>query len=293
MARILVTGVGGPDGRNTAILLLERGHTVIGTDMREVSLPDLQFHRISPAHAASFLDELYCLALDERVCLLIPTVSEELPILATRRDPWDGIKVALASYEAVNRANDKYLTGQCLSLHGVSVPRYVLPSQVASAADIVRCTGWPCVSKPRVGRGGREVIVHGEDGWSAITALDDRYILQEFVPGTDYAPELFVAEAGNSTPAKPCQSTVVVLEKTKLKGGLVGNAEEVRRVAAPDVADLALSAARAMGLTGPLDIDIRRRADGQPVVLEINARLGANIAHAPEVLDALLLAYGI
>jgi carbamoyl-phosphate synthase large subunit len=37
-----------------------------------------------------------------------------------------------------------------------------------------------------------------------------------------------------------------------------------------------------------LDIDIRRRRDGTPVVLEINARFGANIRHAPEVLDAAL-----
>jgi carbamoyl-phosphate synthase large subunit len=37
-----------------------------------------------------------------------------------------------------------------------------------------------------------------------------------------------------------------------------------------------------------LDIDIRRRSDGIPVVLEINARFGANIRYAPEVLEAVL-----
>ena len=36
---------------------------------------------------------------------------------------------------------------------------------------------------------------------------------------------------------------------------------------------------------------MRRRADGVPVVLEINARFGANSAHAPEVLDRLLDEY--
>jgi len=63
-------------------------------------------------------------------------------------------------------------------------------------------------------------------------------------------------------------------------------------VVAPDVADLAVSAARAMGLYGPLDIDVRRRDDGTPVVLEINARFGANVARAPEVLEAMLASYG-
>jgi carbamoylphosphate synthase large subunit len=43
-----------------------------------------------------------------------------------------------------------------------------------------------------------------------------------------------------------------------------------------------------MRLTGPVDLDVRRGVDGEPVVLEINARFGANSSHAPEVLDALL-----
>ena len=46
-----------------------------------------------------------------------------------------------------------------------------------------------------------------------------------------------------------------------------------------------------VGLRGPLDIDIRRRTDGLPVVLEINARFGANIRFASEVLDTALLPY--
>jgi carbamoyl-phosphate synthase large subunit len=45
---------------------------------------------------------------------------------------------------------------------------------------------------------------------------------------------------------------------------------------------------RSLDLVGPVDIDVRRRADGRPVVLEVNARFGANSAWAPEVLDAVL-----
>jgi D-alanine-D-alanine ligase-like ATP-grasp enzyme len=67
----------------------------------------------------------------------------------------------------------------------------------------------------------------------------------------------------------------------------------VQRVDAPDVAELAITAGRALGLSGPLDIDIRRRADNVPVVLEINARFGIHIAQAPEVLDAALANLGM
>src|SRR5262249_27093422 len=142
-----------------------------------------------------------------------------------------------------------------------------LPSQVATAEDIAGRLGWPCLSKPRVSRGGREVVVRAADEWMAVVALDDRYILQEFIPGADYAPNVCVERDG--------AAVVVVLEKTRLKEGIVGNAAEVRRVDSPDVAELAVSAARAMGLVGALDIDIRRRANGTLAVLEINARFGA------------------
>ena len=86
----------------------------------------------------------------------------------------------------------------------------------------------------------------------------------------------------------PEQDVAVVLRKTGLKSGRHGNATGVERVQEPGIAELALGAARTLGLTGPVDIDIRLRNDGTPLVLEINARFGANSANAPEVLDAVL-----
>jgi carbamoylphosphate synthase large subunit len=156
----------------------------------------------------------------------------------------------------------------------------MLPTQARSVDEVAEKIGWPCISKPRVGRGGREVALRTPQDWPALVALGERYILQEFAEGTDYAPNIFSSANG--------YERVVVLEKTELKEGIVGNAKSVQRVDAPDVASLAAAAAHAVGLTGPLDIDIRRRKDGIPVVLEINARFGANIRYAPEVLDAAL-----
>lgn len=278
--KILVTGVGGPAGRNVAQLLLARGHRIVGTDMREVLMPGITFYRVPAANDPAFLETLRDLAAQEEVDLVIPTVTEELPIVARGWSQHSVTPAMIGSYDAVFTANDKYLTAERLTAQGVSVPRYCLPSQVRSVEEVAERIGWPCLSKPRVGRGGREVTVWHQEQWSQVAALDDRYLLQEFMPGTDYAPNLFVGRNGHST--------VVVLEKTKLKGNLVGNALEVARVHAPDVAELGLAAARAVGLVGPMDIDIRRGADGRPAVLEINARFGANIANAPEILDAAL-----
>jgi len=283
MVKIMVTGIGGPAGRNVALLLLEKGHTVIGVDMQRISFPGVKVHRIPPASHPSFLEKLYTLTVEESIQLLIPTVSEELPILASEWKNRSDIPAVIGQYQPVSDADDKFLTYKQLSSHGVCVPRYLLPSQVSSPEEISLNLGWPCLSKPRVGRGGREVIVRNIEDWPAISMLDDKYILQEFIPGTDYAPEVYIGT----------KSVIVVLEKTRLKEGIVGNAAEVKRVNAPDVADIAISAAKAMNLTGPMDIDIRRRNDHNPVVLEVNARFGANIAQAKEVLDAVLEDFGV
>jgi len=210
-------------------------------------------------------------------------VSEELPVFARGWQWQHEFPALISSAKAVETANDKYLTSQALSTQHVAVPRFNLPSQVSSPDELAQSIGWPCISKPRVGRGGREVYLHSEEDWDTLKALGDGYILQEFADGTDYAPNVYAGPDG--------QTVVVVLEKTELKEGKVGNAKSVRRAEDEDVASLAIAAARGLGLSGPLDIDIRRRSDGKPVVLEINARFGANIRHAPEVFEAALAKY--
>jgi carbamoylphosphate synthase large subunit len=280
MKKILVTGVGGPAGRSVSTLLLERYYPIIGTDMRDLEDLNYPFFQVPPARQAQFLEVVCKIARESQVDLIIPTVSEELPIFARGWKEYSDIPVLVSSPNAIEIADDKYLTAVALSTAGVAVPFYLLPSQVHSRKDIAEQIGWPCITKPRVGRGGREVTLRYEADYEQIVALGDSYILQEFAGGTDYAPNVYCGPDG--------QHLEIVLEKTELKQGLVGNAKTVRRIEDPQVAGTAFSAACAVGLSGPLDIDIRRKVNGLAVVLEINARFGANISHAPEILDAVI-----
>jgi carbamoyl-phosphate synthase large subunit len=134
-----------------------------------------------------------------------------------------------------------------------------------------------------------QLIEHARDAghWDE---LDSSLIVQRFAPGTEYAPVVLRNRPCSDRDSDP-DDVVVVLEKTELKEGRVGNAVAVRRVEAPaaaDVATLAVAAVRVLGLTGPADVDIRRMPDGMPVILEVNARFGANSAQAPELVDGVL-----
>jgi carbamoylphosphate synthase large subunit len=278
-ATVLVTGVGGPAGRAGATYFKERGYRVVGTDAQEVASAATDFRLVPLARHPDFPAALVDLAVAEGATLVVPTVSEELPVVARIRAVLRErcIAVAVSSSAGVDIADDKLLTAQALLRAGVAVPA-TLPGSTPGVVA-ARLLVLPMLSKPRCGRGGRGVLVHRSLGDLARVGPEE-VVWQAFLPGQEFDVNLYLERDGRVPAA-------VVLRKTGLKEGVVGNATGVERVDRPDVADLATAAARALHLEGPLDVDIRTGRDGRPAVLEINARLGANVLTAREVLDAL------
>lgn len=285
MRRVLVTGIYGPAGQALAGQLLDAGYELVGTDMACQSDDRMRVHKLPGANDPAMLGRLMDIVEREEIDLVIPTVSEELVQVGTVRHAFTA-PVVLADGLGVARAEDKLFTMWHLAAHGVRIPRFATPDRFADADQAMEFFGGPFVIKPRVSRGGRGVVVVDSpsdvEDWAA---LDPGQILQRFAPAEEYAPVVFLDPDGTA-------DRTWVLRKTGLKEGRVGNAIGVELVAdgVDDVADLALETARALDLAGPCDIDVRRLADGTPVVLEVNARFGANSAAAPELLSAVLAA---
>lgn len=278
--RILVTGVGGPAGRNAAKYLRQKGYTVIGTDMRPVETEVDEFHLVPPADHPNFIRAMHKVVRTSQASLLIPTVSEELPVIAKKflELRSTGCMVMIAPYSATAIANDKLFTAICLEKQNVSVARSLDGN--TGHAEVVAALGLPLIAKPRVSRGGRGVVLH-YDSFGVAGEQRDDIVYQEFAPGQEFDVNLFVDRQGKT-------QSCVVLHKTQLREGMTGNALAVQRVQRRDVAELATRACEAIGLTGPADIDIRLDGEGTPRLLEINARLGANVLSAAEVIESLL-----
>lgn len=274
---VLVTGVGGPAGRAGATFFHGRGYRVVCTDMAEVASPSPHFRIVPPARHPGFGDALVELARTEGARLVVCTVQEELPLVARLRGRLraQGCALSISDPPGVDLAADKLATALALEAAGVAVPRTFAPADRDAA---VRELGFPLLSKPRVGRGGRGVVVHR--GPEDLAQAGDDAVWQEFLPGEEYDANLFVERGG-------AVASSVLFRKTGLREGLVGNATGVERAHRPDVAELTARAARALHLEGPLDVDVRTRTDGSAAVLEVNARLGAHVLAAPEVLRAL------
>ena len=272
--RILITGVGGPAGASLALQSRERGHEVIGVDMADTMTARIadEFHTVPAATDPDAMPALARIARRSGAELVIPTVQEELPLIAAAAAEFPA-PVVVSPFAAIALAHDKRYTMTALAKAGVAVPE---------TFDGMPTGNGPWVIKPRRSRGGRGVQVVEE---SAGIELDREFeLIQEFVPGDEYCPQVYRCPDSGEV-------TVVVLEKLELSEGIVGNALGVRRRdngEASDIAAIAEDAVVALGLVGPIDLDVRRRANGEPVVLEINARFGANSAAAPELLDAVL-----
>ncbi len=279
----MITGIGGPAGKSAVDYLRKRGYSTIGTDSREITAPADLFYKVPGADHASFTDSLIRIIKERRPSLLIPTVSEELPIISALKKTIErfGCMVFISPSAATDIVHDKFKTATYMHQHGIPSPRSF--DGRAPREDVFNELEMPFLSKPRIGRGGRGIVLYrsGDEFYSETrTGL----IFQEFIPGDEFDLNMFVDKSGEVLAS-------VVLKKTVLKEGIVGNAVEVERVNRKDIDNLGRRIAKIMNLEGPIDMDIRLRRDGTPVVLEINARLGANVLSAPEILDNLIMVW--
>ncbi|MFC8799307.1 ATP-grasp domain-containing protein [Promicromonospora sp. NPDC057138] len=317
MTSLLVTGAGGPAGRALGAQLAARAAagadlTWVGVDIAPVTDPHFPATDRAPrADGWDYATGMRDLIDKHAPDLVIPTVQDELPQVAVLAQALGGAApggramvgraatadadgapgpagaVVTAAPGSAAIAADKLLTMLALDRSGVPVPRYALVTDFASAREALAWARGPIVVKPRVSRGGRgvQLIESPADAPDAAAwgRLDASWIVQSFAGGTEYNPQVHRSPSG--------ETHVVVLEKTVLKQGRVGNAAAVVRLAehsVPDVEETARRAVDALELVGPVDLDVRRDGTGKPVVLEVNGRFGANCAHAPELLDAVL-----
>ena len=287
MRRVVVTGAAGPAGRALGAQLARRGDVeAVGLDLVPRPVPGYTTVEAAPATSAADYEARMLDALDRLDPeLVLPTVSEELARIAAL-----GLATGLTDRIVVSRAGpatvagDKLLTSWALERAGVPVPVNAAVDGAVSAAKLLDGAGGRVVLKPRVSRGGRGVNVVDSVDDPVWRQVDASWVAQAFVPGAEYAAQVYRSPGTGRT-------VVVVLRKTKLEQGTIGNATAAERVPdgeEGDVAEVARAAVKALDLVGPADLDVRRTAEGRPVVLEVNARFGALSEQAPELLGAVL-----
>ena len=281
MSTLLFTGGGGASSEALYRCLNGR-HLVHFADAdpeaRPPSVPQGAWHQIPMASAPEFVSSLTRLCGVLGVDLLIPGVDEELLAISTARAAI-ARAVLLPPTEFVSVHLDKLASNALLASLGIPVPDTELPSARHGVS-------FPCIIKPRRGRGSRDVaIVRSEDELRAHFVVGGRpaddFIVQEQLHGQEYTVTIVADRTG--------RLRAIVPVRVGLKRGITLRAETDR-----DEAVTAACAAihRAQPVAGCFNIQLIKTEAGEVKPFEINPRISTTtclaLAAGVDVVDLYL-----
>ena len=200
MIKVLFTGGGGAG--NEALYRLLQGKYILHFGDADFSaidpgIPDECRHQLPWATDPDYVKKMLGLCGALGIDLLIPGVDEELPLLAKAAESFAPTRLLLPNAAYIESMSDKLEMIRVLEDRGISVPFSQLLSEDACNFK------YPCISKPRKGRGSRDVKVMNskEDAASLRNSAElsesaGRVILQELIEGYEYGWTIKSSRAG-------------------------------------------------------------------------------------------------
>jgi carbamoyl-phosphate synthase large subunit len=183
---ILFTGGGGAGSEALYSLLLDAYITHFADadiTSKPYILPSSQWHNIPYASDPDFIEALQALCRKLNVDLLIPGVDEELIPIAQKSEGFS-CQIILPPLGFISTHLDKFISNKDLEKHGISVPKTYIATQLENIS-------YPCITKPRKGRGSRGfAIIHSKEELKAHLLLShlpqEEFIVQELLVGLEY-----------------------------------------------------------------------------------------------------------
>lgn len=263
--RVLVTGAGGPAGVAVIRSLLARDDVdVYAADMdgwaSGLYLVEEGRRRIvPPGRSDGFVDALIAMSRADGIDVLFSTVDVELPGLAARRDELEavGTKLAAPSHDTLVTCLDKFALVQ-----RVGDQARVPVTRLLNAEGIGADWTFPVIIKPRSGAGSRGVRLIADRGTLEALGTDEGIIIQENLPGEEFSVDVLAGLDGGVIAAVP-------RSRERVDSGVSIAGRTVRR---PELSDTAAAVARAIGLTGVANVQLRYSSEGTPALLEVNPR---------------------
>lgn len=263
MTRVLVTGSGGPAGVAVIRSLLKRSNVeVYAADMdgwaSGLYLVPADRRRIVPRGLApEFVDTIVELCAADDIDVMFSTVDFELPSLARRREELGSTVLAAPSVETVDVTLDKFALAERVGMSArVPVTRLVGPSSAAEE------WAFPIIVKPRRGAGSRGVRLINDRAALAALGDDDSLIAQELLPGDEFSVDVFADAQGVVIAAVP-------RTRTRVDSGVSIAGQTVRDA---ELESTAAAVARAIGLVGVANVQLRYDVNGVAALLEVNPR---------------------
>ncbi len=271
--RILLTGAGGAAAIAFMKAMANENVMIFAADMDPYAaglflVPEERRLLIPAGAHPGFADHIFALCVELGIDVCVPTVDVELPILAAIQDRFEAASVSLmtASKESLERCLDKWTLFETChetmpfpdtvrideKLNLAALPESLTPT--ASHAVIL---------KPRAGSGGRGVQLIRSLAPLSGLPRDGSWLLQEFLPGTEYSVDVLSDTHGRPVAAVP-------RSRLKVDSGV---AVTGRTHYDPELEHLARILVANIKLPYVCNVQLRRDRRGQARVIEINPRL--------------------
>lgn len=212
----------------------------------------------------SYVNSIIDLCIRYDVALIVPTIDTELLLLADRQEEIEsktGATVLISSKDVIRICRDKTNTQRWLEEHGFLVPRRIDDSEIDEDK-----ASYPLFIKPLDGSSSINAFkAENRDEIETYRELigKDRYIIQDYMEGTEYTVDCFLDMDGNII-------TVVPRIRIATRSGEIAKGKIVRdREITEDVTRLLLE----LKAIGHITIQCMRTGRGIEYI-EINPRFG-------------------
>ncbi|MEU2543927.1 ATP-grasp domain-containing protein [Streptomyces roseolus] len=262
--RVLVTGAGGPSGVCFLRALdgaAERYAADLDPNGAGLYLVPRAYRVLLPPGAApGYAEAVLRLCRRHAIDVLVPTVDAELVALARTADAFAaaGVRVLTSPAEALETCLDKWRLAEACQ-GAVRLPDTRL---VGAPGPAEPGGGFPAIAKPRTGSGSRGIVLVRSAEELAGLPQDGSYLLQEFLPGTEYSVDVLTDAGGRVVAAVP-------RARDKTDSGIVVAG---RVLDLPELSGIAEDTVRTLGLRGVLNVQVREDRAGKAALLEVNPR---------------------
>lgn len=272
----------------------ERNIRLIGADMNKddtiLQMCDA-YYPVPRGDDPCYVDALLEICKKEKVDVLIPIMSTELEALAANKEKFKevGTYVSVSDLHSLQIANNKMKLLAYLSQHELPGPRFVPVRTVTDVDEAIKILGYPIVFKTCEGSGSRgmriidpaksrfDILFHEKPNSCYTTLKEFKEVLSEgvmpemlameYLPGDEYTVDL-LAENGVVKYAM-CRRGLNV-QTSIILDGIVEDE--------PEICEMCSTVANKLQLTGNIGFDIKKRSNGEPVIMECNPRATAGIS---------------
>ncbi len=236
---------------------------------------DVDFDRLDPRGLVLDLDSG---GLGEYSAVLVRCISHSHAYYLTHRLGDLGVP-AVSPHQTVATCGDKMLTSAALRDAGLPIPRTAIAFTPEAALGAIAELGYPAVLKPLTGSWGR-LLAKVNDRDAAEAILEHKKTLGGYVHGVFYVQE-YVDKPGRDIRTMVVGDEMVYAVYRHSAHWITNTArggETEPCPATPEITDLSLAAARAVG-GGIVAVDLLETVDNRLLVNEVN--------HTPEFHGAM------